>query len=251
MRFWLTWAKPADLDFMAVDTVTCSPVQEIELVHVESEWEFALENAEAIAAFWQERRAEKPALFNGAVLVTRDLELSGGVLRGETFQTDFASFYAWIWWGCPDQSVVNLFSSAVVMGADRSVVFGKMGDHTANAGRVYPPGGSLDPNDILPDGRVDLVGSVRRELYEETGLDARRARGGGMTLHRSGQKCSLACTFRFENGANTLAQQIRASLKAQEEPELEDVVVIRELKEMPVDVMPDWSQSICYHALKG
>ncbi|MGI9372685.1 MAG: hypothetical protein ACR2OJ_09330 [Hyphomicrobiales bacterium] len=236
---------------MTSETVTSTPVHSIDLTQVDAAWNFASENAEKITAFWQARRAELPALFNGAVLVTRGLDLTNGVLRGETIETDFASFYAWLWWGCPDKSVYNLFSSAVIMGADGALVFGKMASQTANAGRVYPPGGSLDLNDIRPDGTVDLLGSVSRELFEETGLVEENAEEGSLSLHRSGQKCSLARVFQFAEDADAIALMIRAFLQSQGEPELIDVVVIRNADEMPVSVMPDWSQSICHHALNA
>ncbi len=46
-----------------------------------------------------------------------------------------------------------------------------MNTHTANAGQVYFPCGTPDPDDIVA-GQVDFDVSVRRELKEETGIDA-------------------------------------------------------------------------------
>ena len=39
---------------------------------------------------------------------------------------------------------------ALIVTADGALIFGVMGARPANAGRVYPPGGSLEPRDVLP-----------------------------------------------------------------------------------------------------
>ena len=41
-----------------------------------------------------------------------------------------------------DYGIYNLFGSALIVSGDGALIFGVMGADTANAGRVYPPGGS-------------------------------------------------------------------------------------------------------------
>ena len=41
---------------------------------------------------------------------------------------------------------------------------------TANAGQIYPPGGSLEPADVDAGGNIGVVASIERELREETGI---------------------------------------------------------------------------------
>ncbi len=123
-----------------------------------------------IDAYFAELRRGKPALWNGQVLLLHEHALTGDVLRGSFLATDYASFLAWRDWDFPDPAMRNCFAMAALRAADGAFLLGVMGSHTANAGRVYFPGGTPDLDDVV-EGRVDLDGSVRRELAEETGLD--------------------------------------------------------------------------------
>ena len=102
---------------------------------------------------------------------------AGGGLRfsGAYFETDYANYVAWRDWGHPGERVENCFSMAALRGADGAFLLGEMAPHTMNAGKIYFPAGTPDPADIF-DGKVDLDGSARRELLEETGLRPRRRR---------------------------------------------------------------------------
>ena len=133
-------------------------------------WVFAIERRAEIDAYFEGLRQEKPAIWNGRVLLLHHQEFAGGVLRGEYLETDYASFAAWRHWGRPSASVRDCFGAAAVMGRDRAFLLGVMGPHTFNSGKIYFPCGTPDPDDIV-DGKVDLSHSIQRELKEETGFD--------------------------------------------------------------------------------
>ena len=115
-------------------------------------------------------RKEKPTLWNGRVLLMHHQVLEDGILRGEYLETDYASFAAWRHWGRPPAGVRDCFGAGAIVAADGAVLLGVMGAETFNAGLIYFPCGTPDPDDIV-DGKVDFDLSVRRELKEETGLD--------------------------------------------------------------------------------
>lgn len=199
---------------------------------VDGEWPFEVENRAAIAAHWQDEVRQNPSLWNGRVLRARRYDLADGVLSGELVETDYASGLAWRAWGYPDKSVFNCFGAALIVSSDGSLLFGQMGAHTANAGRIYPPGGSLDPEDVGPDGFADIDRSIARELFEETGLLADEAEPGPLLALARGQMVALNRVLRFDVPAADLAARIRANLVTQEERELEDIVVIGSVAEL-------------------
>ncbi len=142
----------------------------LELAFAPRVWAFADERRAEIDAWFAAQQREKPALWNGRVLLLHEHALAYGVFRGRYLETDFASFAAWRQWGRPAAAVYDCFGAAAVVAADGAFLLGVMGPHTANAGRIYFPCGTPDPDDIV-DGAVDLDLSVQRELKEETGLD--------------------------------------------------------------------------------
>src|SRR6185503_6454716 len=103
------------------------------------------------------------------ILLARNPTFIADCFRAQYFETDFASFLAWRDWGFPDATVFNGFGMGALRGCDGGFVLGEMAAHTANAGKIYFPSGTPDLND-LKSGRVDIEGSVTREVAEETGL---------------------------------------------------------------------------------
>ena len=171
-------------------------VDELDLVLESSRWAFAERQAVGIAAHWARLRKAKPALFNGRVLLLGRNAIetrSDGTqkLKGVYFETDYADYVAWEEFGFPGEPVENCFSMAALRGADGAFLLGEMAPHTFTAGQIYFPAGTPDPSDVF-DGRVDLEASVRRELFEETGVEAGEATiAPGWTLVFTPQR--IAC----------------------------------------------------------
>jgi 8-oxo-dGTP pyrophosphatase MutT (NUDIX family) len=143
------------------------------------------------------------------------------------FATDFASFLAWRDWGFADASVFNSFGMGALRSADGVFVMGEMGAHTSTAGRVYFPAGTPDPDDIVGD-RVDIAGSVARELEEETGLTpADYEAAVHWDCVTAGSAIALIRILNVAMPADTLRARIEANLARQQQPELSAIHLVR------------------------
>ena len=207
-------------------------VNAIDCLFEPSPWRFATEQAAAIDAHWADLVARRPHLFNGRVLLLQrgGLERDGhgsSVFRGAYREVDFKAFLAWRDFGYPPTDVRNCFAMAALRGSDGGFVLGEMGSHTANAGRIYFPSGTPDPDDIV-DGKVDLEGSARRELVEETGLDLDEVDvAPGFTLIQDTHMVGCMKLVRARIPAEDLVTQIHAALAREELPELARMHVVR------------------------
>ncbi|MCC7346004.1 MAG: NUDIX hydrolase [Variibacter sp.] len=211
------------------------PIARLELAFAPRPWRFAAERRAEIAAHFDRLRRDKPALYNGPVLLMHAREVAGDVLRGAYLQTDFASFIAWRDWGFPDPDATNCFALGALRGSDGGYLLGVMGGHTMNAGRIYFPGGMPDPADIVAGAHVDLEGSVRREVWEETGLDpAHFDPAPGWVAVLAGPRIALVKLLQAHEPADVLRQRIRRHLEAEQQPELADIHIVRE----PDDLNP-------------
>lgn len=150
--------------------VVIQPLRGLEARVEKVDWPFARESRDEIEAHWLKLSAGNPRMFNGTVLLQHRWTIEDGIYRAAYMPVDFASFVAWIRFGQPGAPRRNGFAMGALRSADGAFVLGVMAQHTVNAGKIYFPAGTPDLDDVTPDGRVDLAGSLTRELYEETGL---------------------------------------------------------------------------------
>lgn len=203
------------------------PITSLDLHLHSGSWAFAEAERPRIVEHWRKLADVNPRIWNGDVLICARAEIVGTQLSGRFLKTDYASFVAWRDWGWPDKNVSNLFGSAIVLSSDGALLYGRMAGHTLNPGKIYPPGGSLEMKDVATDGRVDVMGSLMRELEEETGLKADDAERGELLAVFDGPRLSVAQVFRFRRTAQTLAEEVRHYLREGHEDELSDVEIVR------------------------
>ncbi len=176
-------------------------------------------------------------MFNGRVLLLgrRVIETRpDGMLRlkGAYFETDYADFLAWTAFGHPGEPVDNCFAMAALRSTDGAFLLGEMAHHTYNAGQIYFPAGTPDPDDVFDD-RVDLEASARRELLEETGLLAAETdMAPGWTLAITPQRVACMKLMTFPLPAARLKARIEAFLARDPLAEFSRMHIVRD----PLDI---------------
>jgi 8-oxo-dGTP pyrophosphatase MutT (NUDIX family) len=159
-------------------------------------------------------------------------------LRGVYFETDYADYLAWAEFGYPGEPVDNCFSMAALRGADGAFLLGEMAPHTFNAGQIYFPAGTPDPTDVF-DGRVDLEASARRELLEETGVDAgETAISPAWTLAFAPQRIACMKLMTLAIPAAPAKEQIDAHLTRDPHAEFSRMHVVRSPRDIDDSRVP-------------
>jgi 8-oxo-dGTP pyrophosphatase MutT (NUDIX family) len=218
-------------------------VAELDFAYEPAPWRFAEAETGAIAAHWARLRKKKPAIYNGRILLLHRRELirrADGELKlqGSFFETGYADFVAWRAFGHPGEPVENCFAMAALQGADGAFLLGEMAPHTYSAGQIYFPAGTPDLSDVF-DGAVDLGASARRELLEETGVDAAETavrRGWSVIFSPSRIACVKLMTLAVS--AEEARARIDAFLACDPHAEFTHIHVVRGLDDIDERRMP-------------
>jgi len=226
------------------------PVDQLDVGFAPFRWLFAEARRDDIAAHFATRQKSTPQLWNGRVLLMRDLAIAPGTLRGVYFEAGFAEFMAWRDWNFPDPSVVNCFSMGALRTSDGAYLLGVMSDHTANAGRIYFPAGTPDLNDIR-GATVDLLGNIVREVAEETGLTAADfSVAPGWHAVVDGSRVGLMKRVDIPHPAEEVKERMLCHLAAEPRPELSDIRIVRSAADFDPE-MPRFVTTYLSHAWGG
>ncbi|MCJ2080712.1 NUDIX hydrolase [Methylobacterium sp. J-090] len=238
-------------DGLNPDGLTLTRLDRLDARLVTHDWAWARDNAERIDAHWDRRVAEKPALFDGRVLLARACRVTDGACTIELFETRFSAFLTFRESGSPDPSVTNAFAAVVPWSRDGAAILGVMGRESANADQIYFPCGTPDGSDVRPGARVDLAGSATRELLEETGLilppDASDA---WVLVSGAGQHAFLRPVVFPEDAAALVARMARHRA-AEAEPELAGFFAVRSPADFQPDRMPGFVRAYLGQTLLG
>lgn len=225
------------------------PVDEIDVVLDPSPHPIELGMREAIAENWRREVEERPALFDGTVVLLSRFGYSEGRLFGRCHPVRYSTFLYWRRERVG--TVVHAFAHPMLVSRDNALVAIRMASHTVNAGRVYFAAGSFEPEDF-PGGRVDPHGNMVREVREETGLDiADVGRGERHYALSTDRGTVIFRRYFLDEDADSIATRIRAFVATESEPEIEAPVIIRNAADRPQGLMPYMPALIEWHFSGG
>jgi len=186
----------------------------------------------AIDAHWNRRRAENPSLYNGETVLATGWELSPAGVSLACRKIDFATLVHWLdFHSGPEPTLVaggpiHFFANAVVTGSDGSILVGRQAAHTFNAGKVYMPSGSFEPQDFV-GGLADFHANMAREVGEETGLDLDAAEAeAGYTVFESSMLLAIFRVYRFDEPGAALVEQTARHLATAGDGELTELMAL-------------------------
>lgn len=205
---------------------TVFAVPRLELRVLPGDHPLYIKNASEVRANWDQEIAKNPALFDGRMILNRNLSVGPDGIVGEGYLVPFSCF---MWWRrqADRAGAFHLFGYAVIATADDALVAIRMGQHTANAGLVYFAAGSLDESDIV-DGHCDMAGNMRREVAEETGLDLNEAvADSNYYASHLDRAVTIFRVFRFSLTADEIVARIERHMPVADDQEIAGAVVIR------------------------
>jgi 8-oxo-dGTP pyrophosphatase MutT (NUDIX family) len=221
-----------------VSDASISHVTTLDVRCVERGWPWAEQNSDAIAAFWRDETAKQPNLFDGPVFMLAEARIEGGTFHAVAFETRFSYLLYAKRSGFPDPETINGFAMPALRADDGAFLLGVMGAETANKGQIYFPAGTPDPNDRRGD-VLDLVGSVARELGEETGLEPGDYDiGEGWVLVRDGGMLAFLRPVRVMEAAEPARARMLARMRRLKEQELSDIYIARTEEDVDERRMP-------------
>ena len=101
------------------------------------------------------------ATFDGTIYLLRDHALVGEELTGTFFKTDFKTLLYWRHHRSAEtETVRECFGSSVIRSAEGHVLLGRQGPGQLNSGRIYPPSGLIDGEDVRAGASTQVLAQI-------------------------------------------------------------------------------------------
>ncbi len=146
--------------------------KKIEAIKSDKELQLPEDLRKEIEKFWEEQVKLNPHLFNGQVWSVVKFEELPDKLRLTIQKTNYAHYLYDERVGIKGKyGCYNLNCGILLETKDGYYIIGEMNETTSYPKGLQISGGNLDQNDIKPDGEVDIVNNIARELKEELNID--------------------------------------------------------------------------------
>ena len=146
--------------------------KKIEAIKSDKELQLPEDLRKEIEKFWEEQVKLNPHLFNGQVWSVVKFEELPDKLRLTIQKTNYAHYLYDERVGIEGKyGCYNLNCGILLETKDGYYIIGEMNETTSYPKGLQISGGNLDQNDIKPDGEVDIVNNIARELKEELNID--------------------------------------------------------------------------------
>ncbi len=226
--------------------------QRVVLTVRQTGWAASQPYAQDIAALWQEKAAANANFFNGIVHVLVQQTWAADDYYGELVATDFATFLAWREGVFEDPDVRDTFGAGLLISRDGMVLLGRQRPGNLNSGMTYPPGGFIDARDVSDTRCIGLVGSVAREVSEETGIDVSDLAQMPETLvAECGTIVAHGVCWRLALDGKEMVAIAKRHIDGSDNSELEDVVLIRRRDDLDRFRVPRYAQLLVNEVLGG
>ena len=224
-------------------------ISETDLMLVPGSWPFAEQHKREIETHWAKNLRENPDLWNGKLLIARTPKIDNGILSAQCVEVEYAAYLAWREWGYPDMSRFNIFGTALVRSREGHLLYGVMGDRTSWPGRTYPPAGSLELEEVGPDGRLDAFASGARELKEETGIDVTVLQAEQTLVSWAGQQIAVVKVYNVDLASDELDAQINDFIAAQSNSELAKIMMAARVADLDSKNTEPYAMQIAQYLL--
>lgn len=217
------------------------PIHKANVTLTSMTWPLASKYSSDIDAYWRKRTTAQPWLYDGEILLLYKWSLSNGRFDGECLKTDYRSFLFWREHPALDLHVYDFFSAGLVRSSEGWIMLGRAGASTSRPGAVFPPCGSLHPDDVNGT-NVDLEASMLRELKEETGLDFACKDLDSPVLVFDGQRIVYLRPIMLSRSADEIAKDVQSFIASSIEPELAHIRFVRGIADIEDAAIAKWAR---------
>ena len=146
--------------------------KKVEVIKMETPLKLPENLQNEIENFWKKQLKENPHLFNGEIWSVTKYEELPDKIQMSIQKTNYAHYLYEERVGIDKKyACYNISSGILLETKDGYYIIGEMNETTSYPRGLQIPAGNLDENDIRPDGQVDIINNVARELKEEIDID--------------------------------------------------------------------------------